>query len=367
MVSLHFPGLNASIQTLTDEKTTKRKTKRIGRKRKDEKLESEEVLTEVGEAPVESAEKKPAGVLMVQVENVLHDKFVVTDEAKATAQEIITTIREIMGVNPLYRDSVNLILNQAQYIANNPVYLADFGAAMSGADAADMQEIISETSVSTDIPMRSHHWYMCFPIWTFLFALQIPKRLVLSLSLLKKELQLNRLQQKIGREVEEKVRTQHRKFMLQEQLKVIKKELGLEKEDKDAIEEKFRARLKDKTVPAAAMEVIDEELNKLCFLDSHSSEFNVTRNYLDWLTSLPWGVTRTENLDLKQAAQVLDEDHYGMEDVKKRILGTHLNIRFIFRNCPHSIFIVVSFFFPSNKGRFVNLFVCLQSLLLWVN
>lgn len=145
---------------------------------------------------------------------------------------------------------------------------------------------------------------------------------------------------------------------------MIKKELGLEKEDKDAIEEKFRARLKDKTVPAAAMEVIDEELNKLCFLDSHSSEFNVTRNYLDWLTSLPWGVTRTENLDLKQAAQVLDEDHYGMEDVKKRILGTHLNIRFIFRNCPHSIFIVVSFFFPSNKGRFVNLFVCLQSLLL---
>ena len=147
---------------------------------------------------------------------------------------------------------------------------------------------------------------------------------MLTLSLLKKDLELTRLQQKIGREVEEKVKAQHRKYMLQEQLKVIKKELGLEKDDKDAIDEKFRARLKDKIVPDAIKETIDEELNKLGFLDNHSSEFNVTRNYLDWLTSLPWGVSSVENLELDRAGQVLDEDHYGMEDVKKRILGPFL-------------------------------------------
>jgi Lon-like ATP-dependent protease len=67
---------------------------------------------------------------------------------------------------------------------------------------------------------------------------------MLSLSLLKKEFELSKLQQKIGREVEEKVKQQHRKYILHEQLKVIKKELGLEKDDKDAIEEKFRERLK---------------------------------------------------------------------------------------------------------------------------
>lgn len=65
-----------------------------------------------------------------------------------------------------------------------------------------------------------------------------------TLSMLKKELELNRLQQKIGREVEEKVKQQHRKYMLHEQLKAIKRELGIEKDDKEAIEEKFRARLK---------------------------------------------------------------------------------------------------------------------------
>lgn len=102
---------------------------------------------------------------------------------------------------------------------------------------------------------------------------QIPQRLLLALALLKKELELSRLQQKIGREVEEKVKHQHRKYILQEQLKVIKKELGIEKDDKDAIGEKYREKLKDKTVPESIKTVIDEELTKLNFLESHSSEF----------------------------------------------------------------------------------------------
>uniref|UniRef100_A0A5K3FZD6 endopeptidase La n=1 Tax=Mesocestoides corti TaxID=53468 RepID=A0A5K3FZD6_MESCO len=131
---------------------------------------------------------------------------------------------------------------------------------------------------------------------------------------------MGRLQMQIGKEVEEKVKTQHRKYMLSEQLKVIKRELGMEKDDKDAIAEKFRARLANLTVPKAVTEVIDEELSKLSVLDHHSSEFNVTRNYLDWLTNLPWGLTSEENLDLARARVVLDEDHYGLDDVKRRIL-----------------------------------------------
>lgn len=143
---------------------------------------------------------------------------------------------------------------------------------------------------------------------------------MLSLDLLKKELALLKLQQKIGSEVEKKVKQQHRKYILHEQLKVIKKELGIEKDDKDAIGEKYREKLKGKVVPENVMLVIDEELNKLNFLESHSSEFNVTRNYLDWLTSLPWGVTSKENLLLDEASKILDNDHYGMDDIKKRIL-----------------------------------------------
>lgn len=236
----------------------------------------------------------PKPVLMVDTENVVHEPFVENQEIKALTQEIVKTIRDIVSMNSLYREPILQLMHSGQKIVDNPVFLSDLGGTLSGADSAELQEILEEQS--------------------------IPKRLYLSLSLLKKEYELSKLQQKIGKEVEEKVKQQHRKFMLNEQLKIIKKELGLEKDDKDAIVEKFRAKIKDLTVPPHVTEVIEEELNKLSLLDNHSSEFSVTRNYLDWLTSIPWGVSSEDSLDLAKARAVLEEDHYGMEDVKKRIL-----------------------------------------------
>uniref|UniRef100_A0A3B4ED13 Lon protease homolog, mitochondrial n=1 Tax=Pygocentrus nattereri TaxID=42514 RepID=A0A3B4ED13_PYGNA len=233
-------------------------------------------------------------VLMVEVDNVIHEEFQVTEEVKALTAEIVKTIRDIIALNPLYRESVLQMMQAGQRVVDNPIYLSDMGAALTGAESHELQDVLEETN--------------------------IPKRLYKALSLLKKEYELSKLQQRLGREVEEKIKQTHRKYLLQEQLKIIKKELGLEKEDKDAIEEKFRERLKDRTVPEHIMEVINEELNKLSLLDNHSSEFNVTRNYLDWLTSMPWGINSVENLELARAKEVLEEDHYGMEDVKKRIL-----------------------------------------------
>uniref|UniRef100_A0A182JXX0 Lon protease homolog, mitochondrial n=1 Tax=Anopheles christyi TaxID=43041 RepID=A0A182JXX0_9DIPT len=241
---------------------------------------------------LKDGEQQP--LLMVEVENVKHESFKNTEEVKALTQEVIKTIRDIITMNPLYRESLQQMLHQNQRVVDNPVYLCDLGASLSAAEPAELQEILEE--------------------------MDIPKRLMLSLSLLKKELELSKLQAKIGREVEEKVKQQHRKYILQEQLKVIKKELGIEKDDKDAIGEKYRERIKEKVVPKAVADVIEEELTKLNFLESHSSEFNVTRNYLDWLTTLPWGVMSEENLDIDQASKILDEDHYGMDDIKKRIL-----------------------------------------------
>uniref|UniRef100_A0A8C9CGE5 Lon protease homolog, mitochondrial n=1 Tax=Phocoena sinus TaxID=42100 RepID=A0A8C9CGE5_PHOSS len=240
-------------------------------------------------------EPSPAGeVLMVEVENVAHEDFQVTEEVKALTAEIVKTIRDIIALNPLYRESVLQMMQAGHRVVDNPIYLSDMGAALTGAESHELQDVLEETN--------------------------IPKRLYKALSLLKKEFELSKLQQRLGREVEEKIKQTHRKYLLQEQLKIIKKELGLEKDDKDAIEEKFRERLKELVVPRHVMDVVDEELSKLGLLDNHSSEFNVTRNYLDWLTSIPWGKYSDENLDLSRAQAVLEEDHYGMEDVKKRIL-----------------------------------------------
>uniref|UniRef100_F6XLW4 Lon protease homolog, mitochondrial n=1 Tax=Callithrix jacchus TaxID=9483 RepID=F6XLW4_CALJA len=266
------------------------------RKSKRSRKEAEDELgaRHPAELAMEPATDLPGEVLMVEVENVVHEDFQVTEEVKALTAEIVKTIRDIIALNPLYRESVLQMMQAGQRVVDNPIYLSDMGAALTGAESHELQDVLEETN--------------------------IPKRLYKALSLLKKEFELSKLQQRLGREVEEKIKQTHRKYLLQEQLKIIKKELGLEKDDKDAIEEKFRERLKELVVPKHVMDVVDEELSKLGLLDNHSSEFNVTRNYLDWLTSIPWGKYSDENLDLARAQAVLEEDHYGMEDVKKRIL-----------------------------------------------
>ncbi|GIY51638.1 lon protease homolog, mitochondrial [Caerostris darwini] len=286
MVVMAYRRIKIMKQISEDGEDSHRRRRRKNRKNNDS------VSADTAEPLIQNNVNGP--VLMVEVENVPHEPYESTEEIKALTQEIVKTIRDIISLNPLYRESVQQMIQAGQRIVDNPVYLSDLGAALTGAEPHELQQIIEETN--------------------------IPNRLMLALSLLKKELELSKLQQKIGKEVEEKVKTMHRKYMLQEQLKVIKKELGLEKDDKDAIEEKFRERLKGLTVPSVVMEVIDEELNKLSVLDNHSSEFSVTRNYLDWLTNIPWGKSSEENMDLDRASEVLEEDHYGMEDVKKRIL-----------------------------------------------
>ncbi|XP_043984917.1 lon protease homolog, mitochondrial [Gambusia affinis] len=274
--------------------TARRKSKRS---RKDQPTSlAEQLENKVSEADL-SPELQPlpySNILMVEVDNVQHEQFTVTEEVKALTAEIVKTIRDIIALNPLYRESVLQMMQAGQRVVDNPIYLSDMGAALTGAESQELQDVLEETN--------------------------IPKRLYKALSLLKKEYELSKLQQRLGREVEEKIKQTHRKYLLQEQLKIIKKELGLEKDDKEAIEDKFRERLKDQNVPQHIMDVINEELNKLGLLDNHSSEFNVTRNYLDWLTSMPWGTNSEENLSLYRAREVLEEDHYGMDDVKKRIL-----------------------------------------------
>ena len=110
--------------------------------------------------------------------------------------------------------------------------------------------------------------------------------------------------------------------MLTEQLKSIKKELGMEKDDKEALIAKYRKKLAELSeIPEEVMETIESEMEKISTLEKNSSEFNVTRSYLDWLTAVPWGKSSEENLDIKEARAVLDRDHYGLDEVKDTILA----------------------------------------------
>lgn len=214
---------------------------------------------------------------------------------RAYSNEIVATLREIVKMNPLFKEHMQYFSQRIDI--HNPYKLADFAASVTTADGEELQQVMEEMSCEL--------------------------RLKKALELITKELELSKVQQVIKEQVEEKVSKNQRNYLLMEQLKAIKKELGMEKDDKDAMITKYRERLESfepGTIPASVNEVVEEELNKMSMLEKNSSEFNVTRNYLDWLTQLPWGKSTEENFDLKLAKQILDEDHYGLTDIKERIL-----------------------------------------------
>jgi ATP-dependent Lon protease len=192
----------------------------------------------------------------------------------------------------MFQEQMKLALSQVGM--EKPGLLMDLVASFLTADSGKLQEILE--------------------------AIDLFERSEKLLILLKEEIELSQLQQDIQKQIEEKVSKQQREFFLREQLKVIKKELGLEKDDKSSELELIEKKLKKLTLTPEAQKVVEEEITKFKTLESGSAEFQVTRSYLTWLTDLPWGIYSPENYDLAKARKILDEDHYGLEDVKERIL-----------------------------------------------
>src|SRR5262249_49872410 len=143
----------------------------------------------------------------------------------------------------------------------------------------------------------------------------VQQRIDKALVLLKKELDLSTLQHSINKKIEATISKSQKDFFLKEQLKTIKKELGIERDDKAIEREKFEARLKERKVPPDVAKVIHDELEKLTALEVQSGEYAVSRGYLEWLTQIPWGIYSEECHDLELAQKILAEDHYGLEDI----------------------------------------------------
>jgi ATP-dependent Lon protease len=238
-------------------------------------------------------EVKPTNVgLFAEVEYHPAPDTSADEELKAYSMAVINALKELMGTNPLQSEAIKIFLSRSSM--DDPGRLADFASSLTTADGQEIQEILEE--------------------------FDIRHRLEKALTLLRKELELSRLQQKITKQIEEKMSAQQREFFLHEQLKAIKKELGLEKEGKTAEIEKFERRLRYLKLNDEALKAVEDEMQKLQILEPTSPEYSVTHNYLDWLTILPWGKQSEDNFNLSRARKILDRDHYGLEDVKSRIL-----------------------------------------------
>jgi len=125
-------------------------------------------------------------------------------------------------------------------------------------------------------------------------------------------------QEEIQQQVQEELGEKQREMMLREQMKAIQKELG-EDDEASAVEE-LRERVSKLDLNDEARQEVDRELNRLQRTHPQSAEYQVIRTYLDWLTDLPWSARTEDRIDLPQSETILDEDHYGLEDVKDRVL-----------------------------------------------
>ncbi len=220
------------------------------------------------------------------------DEVLLNRELKAYAISIISTIKELLKLNPLFKEELQIFLSHSDF--TEPGKLADFAVALTTATRDELQEVLE----TYDIPNR------------------IDKALVL----LKKELDLSRLQNTINQKIETTISKSQKEFYLREQLKTIKRELGIEKDDKTSDREKFEGRLKKREIPEEVKAVITEELEKISSLEPQSAEYALSRDYLDWLTNVPWGIKSPDIHNITEAEKILEKDHYGLDDLKQRIL-----------------------------------------------
>lgn len=213
-------------------------------------------------------------------------------DIKAYTMALIASLQELLPLNPLYSEEMKQYL--LRFNQNDPSLLADCSASITTANPAELQEVLD--------------------------TVDILPRLKLSLRLVKRELKAAKLQNKIKGSVSDKLTKRQHDYFLREQLSEIQKELGIKNDEKSLDVAEFEKRVKKLQMPENILKRYKNELQKLQVLEPSSAEYGVARNYLDIITTIPFGKISKENIDLKKARAILDEDHEGLLDVKDRII-----------------------------------------------
>lgn len=200
-------------------------------------------------------------------------------------------LHEIIQLSPTLSEEFSL----AALNIDGPSKLSDFIAAhLKRIDIATRQTLLETTNVEDRL-----------------------KRCIFHLT---QELEILKLGQKIQGEIQNKISSSQREYFLREQLKAIRNELGEDKDDSSQDLQKLKDRLNKAQLSEEARNKADDELKRLGMIPPESSEYSITRNYLEWLASLPWNITTEDDSDIKKAKKILDRDHHGLQDVKDRIV-----------------------------------------------
>ncbi|AEF86759.1 endopeptidase La [Treponema primitia ZAS-2] len=254
---------------------------------------------------------------IVAVVAYLEDEEDDTSEVKALTRALISEMKQISENNPLFSEEMRLNMINIDH----PGKIADFIASILNIDKTEQQKILE--------------------------ILNVRKRMEQVLVFIKKEQELLRIQKKIQKEINEKIEKSQREYFLKEELKAIKGELGMTTDAKSSEYQRFKDKADEFKFEGEIKETVDQELEKFSLMDPNSSEFIVTRNYLDVIVNLPWKDPEPELLDLRKARDILEEDHYGLKDVKSRIVE-YLAVRKLRKDTKGSIVCLVG---PPGVGK----------------
>ncbi len=210
-------------------------------------------------------------------------------EIEALMVSIKSLFRRAVELAPQIPSEVGVLVASME----DPRSLADFIASNFNISVAEKQEILE--------------------------LIDLKKRLERVVSILNKELQVLELGSKIQSELKKEMDKTQREYYLREQLKAIQRELGEEDERTVEITE-LKEKIEKAKMPEEVSQIAKKELDRLSKMSPAAAEYTVSRTYLDWLVELPWSVATVDNLVIAEAQKVLDEDHYNLEKVKKRIL-----------------------------------------------
>lgn len=209
-------------------------------------------------------------------------------ELDALAKNLRDTFTELIQVAPNLTEEHSGMLSNIQ----KPSRLADRAVSLLTVPNQEKQEVLEE--------------------------LEVKMRVEKTITLLTREIQRIKLGEEIQTEVHDEISKTQREYYLREQMKAIKRELG---EDEETVEIKeLEDRIKAAGLPEEAQKVAMKELDRLTRIPTQSPEYSVSRTYIEWLADLPWSKSSDDQINVKKAEKILDEDHYGLEKVKERIL-----------------------------------------------
>jgi ATP-dependent Lon protease len=219
----------------------------------------------------------------------IEDEGIKDIEAEALMTNLVGLFDRIVNLSPFLPQEFSLV---AKSIAE-PGILADMIASIINASTEEKQKVLELRNVK--------------------------KRLKEVTRLVNHQVEVMELGNKIQSQVKSDIDKNQREYFLRQQLAAIKDELGEKDESKVEVEE-YRAKIEERNLPDEARKEADRELDRLSRMHPSSAEYTVVTTYLDWITEIPWDMSTEDNLDIKKARNVLDEDHYGLEKAKKRMI-----------------------------------------------